>query len=136
MANQRSGTRDWLPWFSFLGEGMIECVFCQKKYVYIKKRALEHYGYLAKTQRIVYTKMPAAVRQRFQNCDGNAPLRMTHMAASSGATQLGEAPSSTQSTHTAANADLERSDGAPMEEPLESSQERSRGDSYNPRSLR
>jgi hypothetical protein len=24
MANQRSGTRDWLLWFSFLGEGIIE----------------------------------------------------------------------------------------------------------------
>jgi hypothetical protein len=68
--------------------------------------------------------------------------RMTHMelyrtlAASSGATQPGEAPSSTQSTHTAANADLERSDDVPVEEPLESSQGRSRGDSCNPRSLR
>jgi hypothetical protein len=66
---------------------------------------------------------------------------MTHMelygtlAASSGATQPGEAPSSTQSTHTAVNADLECSDGAPVEEPLESLQERSRGDSCNPRSL-
>jgi hypothetical protein len=67
---------------------------------------------------------------------------MTHMelygtlAAFSGAIQPGEAPSSTQSIHIAANADLERSDGAPVEEPLESSQERSRGDSCNPRSLR
>jgi hypothetical protein len=67
---------------------------------------------------------------------------MTHMelygtlVASSRATQPGEAPSSTQSTHTATNADLERNDGAPVEEPLESSQERSRGDSCNPRSLR
>jgi hypothetical protein len=48
MANQRSGTRDWLPWFSFLGDEIIECVFFQKKYVYVKKRALEHYGYMAK----------------------------------------------------------------------------------------
>jgi hypothetical protein len=142
MANQRFGTRDWLPWFSFLGEGIIECVFCQKKYVYVKKWALEHYGYMAKTERIVCTRMPIAVRRQFQNCGGNAPPRMTHMelygtlAASSRATQPGEAPSSTQSTHTAANADLQRSDGAPVEEPLESSQERSRGDSCNPRSLR
>jgi hypothetical protein len=150
MANQRSGTRDWLPWFSFLGEGIIECVFCQKKYVYVKKWALEHYGLgalrpwstMAKTQRIVCTKMPTTVRRQFQNCGGNAPPRMMHMelygtlAASSGATQPGEAPSSTQSTHTAANADLERSDGAPVEEPLESSQEHSQGDSCNPRSLR
>jgi hypothetical protein len=137
MANQRSGTTDWLPWFSFLGEGIIECMFCQKKYVYVKKRALKHYGYLVKIQRIVCTKMPAAVRRQFQNCGGNAPPRMTHMelygtlAPSSGATQ----PSSTQSTHTMANVDLERNDGAPVEEPLESSQERSRGDSCNPRSL-
>jgi hypothetical protein len=142
MANQRSGTRDWLPWFSFLGEGIIECVFCQKKYVYVKKRALEHYSYLAKTEKIVCMRMPVAVRRRFQNCGGNVPPRMTHMelygslAASSGATQPREAPSSTQSIHTAANADLEPSDGAPVEEPLESSQERSRGDSCNPRSLR
>jgi hypothetical protein len=62
MANQRSGTRDWLPWFSFLGDGIIECVFCQKKYVYVKKRALEHYSYMAKTERIVCTRMPIAVR--------------------------------------------------------------------------
>jgi hypothetical protein len=101
MANQRSGTRDWLPWFSFLGEGIIECMFCQKKYVYVKKWALEYYGYLAKIERIVCTKMPAAVRRRFQNCGGNAPPRMTHMelygtlAASSRTTQPGEAPSST-----------------------------------------
>jgi hypothetical protein len=117
-------------------------VFCQKKYVFIKKRALEHYGYLAKTKRIVCTKMLVAVRQRFQNCGGNVPPRMTHMelygtlVASFGATQPREAPSSTQSIHTTANADLERSDGAPVEEPLESSQERSRSDSCNPRSLR
>jgi hypothetical protein len=128
MANQRFGTRDWLPWFSFLGEGIIECVFCQKKYVYVKKRALEHYGYLAKRERIVCTRIPVAMRRRFQNCGGNAPPRMTHMelygtlAASSGATQPGEAPSSTQSTHTVANVDLEYSDGAPVEEPLESLQ--------------
>jgi hypothetical protein len=127
MANQRSGTRDWLPWFSFLSDGIIECVFCQKKYVYVKKRALAHYGYMAKTEKIVCARMPIDVRRRFQNCGGNAPPRMTHMelygtlAASSGATQPGEAPSSTQSTHTTANADLERSDDAPVEEPLESS---------------
>jgi hypothetical protein len=127
MANQRSGTRDWLPWFSFIGDGSIECVFCQKKLVYARKRAFEYYGYMEKTPRIVCTKMPAAVRRWFQNCGGNVPPRIMHvelygtLAASFGATQLGEAPSSTQSTHTAVNADLERSDGAPVEEPLESS---------------
>jgi hypothetical protein len=66
MANQRSGTRDWLPWFPFLGDENIECVFYQKKYVYVKKQAVEHYGYMAKIQRIVCTKMSAAVRRWFQ----------------------------------------------------------------------
>jgi hypothetical protein len=40
-------------------------VFCQKKYVYVKKQALEHYGYMAKTERIVCMRMPIAVRRRF-----------------------------------------------------------------------
>jgi hypothetical protein len=70
------------------------------------------------------------------------PPRMTHMeiygtlAASSGATQPIEAPSSTKSTHTMGNVGFQHGNGAPIEEPSESCQERSCGDSCNPRSLR
>jgi hypothetical protein len=58
------------------------------------------------------------------------------LAASFGATQLVETPSPTQSAQTNGNGCFQDGNGGPVQEPLESCQEHSHGDSYNPRSLR
>jgi hypothetical protein len=82
------------------------------------------------------------VRWWFQNCGNMVPARMTHveiygtLAASSEAIRPVEALSSTQSTHIMGNVGLQHGNGALVQEPLESCQERSCGDSCNPRSLR
>jgi hypothetical protein len=78
----------------------------KKQLSYWRNLCFEHYVYLIKTQRIICTKMPMAVRRWFQNCSNMVPTRMTQveiygtLAASSEATQLVEALSLTQSIHT------------------------------------
>jgi hypothetical protein len=69
----------------------------KKQLSYWRNLCFEHYVYLIKTQRIICTKMPMAVRRWFQNCSNMVPTRMTQveiygtLAASSEATQLVEA---------------------------------------------
>jgi hypothetical protein len=58
------------------------------------------------------------------------------LAASSRTIQLVETPSSIQSGDTNGNGGFQDGDGGLVQEPLESCQERSYGDSCNPRSLR
>jgi hypothetical protein len=112
---------------------------------YRRDRCLEHYGYqanLAKSLRAIYTKMPVAVRERFKHCSNVVPRRMSHvelyrtLAASFGATQPVQTPPSTHSGYTNENGGFQDGEGGPVQEPLESCQDRSRGDLCNPRSLR
>jgi hypothetical protein len=58
------------------------------------------------------------------------------LAASSKTTQLVETLTSTQSRDTNGNGGFQDDEGGLVQEPLESCQERSHGDSCNPRSLR
>ena len=89
-------------------------------------QCLEHYGYKAKAQKSICTKMPMAMKQRFQNCGNVVPTRMSHvelygtLAASFGATQLVETLSLTQSIHTNGIGGFQDGNGGPVQEPLES----------------
>jgi hypothetical protein len=71
-------------------------------------------------QKVMYTKMPVAVRQRFHDCANMIPARMAHvqlygtLAASSGATQQVEKPSSIESAHTNENGYFQDGDGGPV----------------------
>jgi hypothetical protein len=58
------------------------------------------------------------------------------LAASSGATQPVQTPPSTHSRNTNGSGGFQDGEGGPVQEPLQSCQERSRGDSCNPRPLR
>jgi hypothetical protein len=70
------------------------------------------------------------------------PGRMSHvemygtLAASSGAIQPVQTPPSTHSGDTNGSGGFQDGEGGPVQEPLQSCQERSRGDSCNPRPLR
>jgi hypothetical protein len=87
----------------------VECVYCKKQYQFLRQRDCEHYGYQAKMQKIICTKMPIAIKWRFKNYSRVLPPRMIHieiygtMAASSGATQPIEVPLSSQSIHNTGN---------------------------------
>jgi hypothetical protein len=144
MTIHRSQTKEWLPWFYFPSKQRVECVFCKKPMSYRRDRCLEHYGYQTnpeKLLRVICTKMPVAVRERFKHCDNVVPGRMTHvemygtLAASSGATQPVQTPPSIHSGDTNGNGGFQDGEGGPVQEPLQSCQERSRGDSCNPRPL-
>jgi hypothetical protein len=95
------------------------CVL-QENVILLKKLVLEHYGYQAKTQRVICTKMLAAVRRWFQNCGNVVPARMTlvelygTLAASSRATQPVETPCLTQSTHTNGIGGFQDGNGGPV----------------------
>jgi hypothetical protein len=92
--------------------------------------------------RAICTKMPVAVRERFKDCGNVVPGRMSHvelygtLATFSGTTQPLETPTWTQPGDTNGNGGFHDGEGGPVQEPFESCQECSRGDSCNPRSLR
>jgi hypothetical protein len=115
--------------------------YYKKQYQYQRQRALEHYVYKAKMQRIICTKVPVFVKRQFQNCGRVTPPRMIHieifgaMVSSSRAMQPIQAPCSSHSTHNRGNVGFEHGDGASMEEPMKSCQEHSHRDSCTPRSL-
>jgi hypothetical protein len=109
---------------------------------YRRDCCLEHYGYqtnLEKSLRAICTKMPAVVRDRFKHCDNVVPGRMSHvemygtLAASSGATQPVQTQPLTHSRDTNGSRGFQDGEGGPVQEPLQSCQERSRSDSCNPR---
>ena len=111
---------------------------------YWRDRCLEHYGYqanLEKSLRVICEKMLMAVRDWFKHCDIVVPRRMSHMeiygtlAASSRATQPIQTPPSTQFGDTNGSGGFQDGEGGPMQEPLQSCQECSRGDSCNLRPL-
>jgi hypothetical protein len=145
MTTHRSQTKEWLPWFHFPNKQRVECVFCKKPMSYWRDRCLEHYGYqtnLEKSLRAICAKMPVAVKDRFKHCDNVVPGRMSPvemygtLAASSRTTQLVQTPPSTHSGDTNGSRGFQDGEGGPVQEPLQSCQERSRGDSCNPRPLR
>jgi hypothetical protein len=112
---------------------------------YRRDRCLEHYGYqtnLEKSLRAICTKMQVAVRDRFKHCGNVVPGRMSHvemygtLAASSGTIQPVQTPPLTHSGDTNGSGGFQDGEGGPVQEPLQSCQERSRGDSCNPRPLR
>jgi hypothetical protein len=145
MTTHRSQTKEWLPWFHFPSKQKVECVFCKKPMSYPRNWCLEHYGYQTnpeKSLRAICTKMPMAVRERFKHCDNMVLGRMSHvemygtLAASSGATQPVQTLSSTHFGDMNGNGGFQDGEGGPVQEPLQSCQECSCGDSCNPRPLR
>jgi hypothetical protein len=145
MTIHRSQTKECLPWFHFPYKQRVECVFCKKPMSYRRDRCLEHYGYQTnpeKSLRAICTKMPVAVREQFKYCDNVVPGRMRHvemygtLAASSGATQPVQIPPSIHYGDTNGNEGFQDGEGGPVQEPLQSCQEHSRGDSCNPMPLR
>ena len=77
MATVQRATKEWAPWFTFTDRETVECVWCQKTYKYVRRRAFEHYGFGAKGPRVVCTKAPMAVKRRFASCGGCIPPKMT-----------------------------------------------------------
>jgi hypothetical protein len=86
--------------------------------------------------------MPVAVRERFKHYDNVVPGRMSYvemygtLAASSRATQLVQAQPLTHFGDTNRNGGSQDGEGGLVQEPLQSCEERSRGDSCNQRPLR
>src|SRR5579875_3745669 len=78
MGSQRRQTVAWEPWFIFSADrGKIACVFCDISITYKKDRAFAHYGFGNYTPKTLCSKIPPAVKERFRNCGGVIPQRMT-----------------------------------------------------------
>ena len=89
MASQRKQTKEWAPWYNFDDTGRFCCLFCNTVFTYKRDRAFMHFGYKAKTEKAICRKLPPTVRQRFVDCGGIVPARMSHDDMYGGESEIG-----------------------------------------------
>jgi len=105
MSGVARATTEWQPWLNFLPsnrmQNCVECVYCKKQFSYVRERAFMHFGWGAKPSTKVCSKMPRAVRAKFQNCAAKVPGRMLDEEVFSGPSSNSgvQVSCSSQSTH-------------------------------------
>ena len=141
----RLGTKEWKPWYNFsirdgtLSDKVVECVYCKKKFSYVKRRCFQHYGWDQKTPSQICQKAPIAVKRKFQFCGGMVPKELSLEEMNGGRPSSSapiQRPCTSASTHDTVFGGSEPDNNDRGEDPADCSVAPSRAGSNTTRSMR